>query len=295
MNIPAVIICHPDCSPFRLAGLPVIDRLIVAAHRAGAENIIVVSEKALPPLKRTGALGIAFTSTAVRPELTGPTLVLSDRLLVQAADLKCLIARRGRLVSRDGTPLPAGVLAELSGRPLEDQFSTLPAVPAEGVAEPITDAASADVAARKLWASLSSSADGLVDKHFNRPVGRWLSKILVHTPVSPNQVSLAATVLGLISAWFFAQGDYWFALSGAILLQISAIVDCVDGDLARVLADIRSLVAGGSDRSQLDFRLRQADGSQIWFAGESTVLRDGSRKVIGIEGILTDITERRGA
>jgi len=74
-----------------------------------------------------------------------------------------------------------------------------------------------------------------VDKYFNRPVGRWLSKILVHTPVSPNQVSVAASLLGLVSAWFFAQGDPGSAVWGAILLQISAIVDCVDGDLARVM------------------------------------------------------------
>jgi phosphatidylglycerophosphate synthase len=162
-------------------------------------------------------------------------LILSTRLLVQPLDLKNLIERRGRLIAQDGTPLPAGVLTEFSECALEDQLSTLPAIAAEGVAKPITDAATAAAAARALWASLTSPTDGLVDKHFNRPVGRWLSKILVHTSVSPNQISVAATLLGLASAWFFAQGKYWAALWGAILLQVSAIVDCVDGDLARVM------------------------------------------------------------
>jgi len=235
MSIPAVIICSPDCSTLRIAGLLVIDRLVVAAHRAGAQKITLVSKKALPRLQRAGALGIALATVAAPPKLSGPALVLSDRLLVQTSDLKRLMAGQGRLVSREGIPLPAGILTELSERALEDQLAGRPTVTAAGVAEPVAGTRAATAAARKLWASLTSSADGLVDKYFNRPVGRRLSKILAHTSISPNQVSVAATLLGLVSAWFFAQGDHRSALWGAILLQMSAIVDCVDGDLARVL------------------------------------------------------------
>jgi phosphatidylglycerophosphate synthase len=235
MSFSAVILCDPDSPALRVAGLLVIDRLVVAAHRAGAKNVVVVSEKPLPRLERSTALAIDVKPAVSWPELTGPTLILSARLLVQPADLKRLMEQRGRLTGRDGTPLPAGVLTELSGQTLEDQLSVLPAIAAEGVAESITDPATAAAAARELWASLTSSSDGFVDKHFNRPVGRWLSKILVHTSVSPNQVSIASTLLGLMSAWLFAQGNDRAALWGAILLQVSAIVDCVDGDLARVL------------------------------------------------------------
>jgi phosphatidylglycerophosphate synthase len=82
---------------------------------------------------------------------------------------------------------------------------------------------------------MGSSADGLVDRRFNRPVGRILSGILVRTPVTPNQVSVVATLMGLGSAALFALGQYPAAVWGAILLQLSAVVDCVDGDLARVM------------------------------------------------------------
>ncbi|HXI68937.1 MAG TPA: CDP-alcohol phosphatidyltransferase family protein [Verrucomicrobiae bacterium] len=235
MSIPAVIFCDPETSTLRIAGLLVIDRLIVAAHRAGAGSITIVSEKPLPPLARTAALGITVKAAAHRPELIEPTLVLSTRVLVQAPDLKRLLEQRGRLMARDGTPLPAGVLTGFTGSTLEEQLSPLPGVAAEGVAVPITGAASAAVAARALWSSLSTSLDGFVDKHFNRPAGHYLSKILVHTPVSPNQVSVVASLIGLAAAWLFAQGHYQAALWGAILFQISAIVDCVDGDLARIL------------------------------------------------------------
>jgi len=235
VSIPAIILCDPACTTLRVAGLLLLDRLVVAAHRAGAESVTIVSETAQPHLERTVALGIAVQPAGSWPLLKGPTLVLSNRLLVQPVDLKRLMEAGGRLVSREGVPLPAGVVTELSGQMLEPQLSGLPAVVAQGVAGLVTDGRSADTAARNLWASLNTSTDGLVDRYFNRPVGRWLTKILVHTSVSPNQVSVAAILLGLVSAWFFAQGNYAAALWGAILLQISAMVDCVDGELARVI------------------------------------------------------------
>ncbi len=163
-------------------------------------------------------------------------LVLSTGALVQPADLKRVIEQRGRLTKPDGTLLPVGVLNSISTAPLDSQLTKLPAITTVGVAELVRDPASTTHATRQLWASLTSSADGLVDKYFNRPVGRVLfSRLLIHTPISPNQVSVAATLIGLLSAACFAEGSAKVAIWGAGLLQLSAIVDCVDGDLARVL------------------------------------------------------------
>ncbi|HKS36623.1 MAG TPA: CDP-alcohol phosphatidyltransferase family protein, partial [Verrucomicrobiae bacterium] len=106
---------------------------------------------------------------------------------------------------------------------------------AKGVASAIRDAESARAAERALWASLTSSTDGFVDRHFNRPVGRSLSKLLVHTPVSPNAVSLASILIGLVAAGCFAVGNFAMVVTGALLFQLSAIVDCVDGDIARAV------------------------------------------------------------
>jgi phosphatidylserine synthase len=50
---------------------------------------------------------------------------------------------------------------------------------------------------------------------------------------TPNQVTLASFAIGLYAAFLFAQGDTWSLIGGAILLQVSIIVDCVDGELAR--------------------------------------------------------------
>jgi phosphatidylglycerophosphate synthase len=235
MSLPAIILCDSETATLEISALPLLDRLIVATHRAGASPLTVVSREPLPPLPRTAASDIKFQSVATTPEVTGLALVLTTRLLVQPVDLKALLQNHGRLVARDGTPLPAGVVQGPVAANLEEQLRPLPNVVAKGVAEPITGAPSVPAVSRALWGSLTSSLDGIVDKYFNRQVGRLLSKLLVHTPVSPNQVSVSASLVGLVSAWLFAVGSHDAVVWGAIVFQLSAILDAVDGDLARVM------------------------------------------------------------
>ena len=43
----------------------------------------------------------------------------------------------------------------------------------------------------------------------------------------------AGLIVGIAAAMSFAQGDRWFLVLGALLLQLSLILDCVDGEVAR--------------------------------------------------------------
>ena len=136
-------------------------------------------------------------------------------------DLENVIAQGGQLVSAKGVLLPVRMTVEHPKPVVAGPTATL-----------VRDAATAGEAEGRLWASLTSSADGLVDRFFNRPVGRPLSKLLVRTPISPNQVSVVSILIGLAAAWFFAIGNF---ITGALVFQLCAIIDCVDGDLARAL------------------------------------------------------------
>ena len=75
------------------------------------------------------------------------------------------------------------------------------------------------------------------DGFFSVFVLRRFSKLLTWAAVkigaTPNQVTLASFAIGLYAAYLFALGDTWSLIGGAILLQVSIIVDCVDGELAR--------------------------------------------------------------
>lgn len=216
---PAVLVCDARTASLEIAGLTVLDRLVVTAHRAGCAPIFLAGGEA--PLVRAQALEIQISHAPDVAGAPGVALLVEGSVLVEVRDLENVIAAGGQLVSPEGKPLPVRM-----------KVNNLQPVAAGPVAMEILDAASAAEAERKFWASLTSSADGLVDRFFNRPLGRPLSKLLVHTPISPNQVSIASILIGVASAWFFATGNF---VAGALIFQLCAIIDCVDGDLARAL------------------------------------------------------------
>jgi phosphatidylglycerophosphate synthase len=66
---------------------------------------------------------------------------------------------------------------------------------------------------------------------YARPVARWLVSVLLPTAVSPIQVTLAFTVVGLAAALLFAlDRGLWTA---ALLLLVKSALDGADGSLAR--------------------------------------------------------------
>jgi hypothetical protein len=75
--------------------------------------------------------------------------------------------------------------------------------------------------------------DGFFSVFFLRRVSKLLTWAAVKIGATPNQVTIASFAIGLYAAFLFAQGDTWSLIIGAILLQVSIIVDCVDGELAR--------------------------------------------------------------
>ena len=219
-NVPAILDCVAETSGVQIAGLSLLDRLIVATHRARCSPIYLIAEGA-PSVPRARALGIDLTLVPAIPKLDEPALLINGGVLVETADLQQVIERGGQLFSADGACLPVAMTPGNAAPVSTGKIAAL-----------VTDATSARKAERRLWTSLKSSADGIVDRFLNRPLGRYLSKILVRAPFSPNQISVVSTFIGILSGWLFAGGYF---VSGALLLQLSAIIDCVDGDLARVL------------------------------------------------------------
>ncbi|MBU3715628.1 MAG: hypothetical protein FGM63_01115 [Candidatus Nanopelagicaceae bacterium] len=75
--------------------------------------------------------------------------------------------------------------------------------------------------------------DGFFSVFFLRKFSKVLTWVAVKVGATPNQVTLLSFVIGLYSAYSFSRGTFLSILLGAILLQLSIIVDCVDGELAR--------------------------------------------------------------
>ena len=64
------------------------------------------------------------------------------------------------------------------------------------------------------------------------PVTRLLAK---RRWMTPDEVTIVSLVLGLFTGLFFAVGDRWALVAGAVVYYVSFVLDCVDGKLARRL------------------------------------------------------------
>ena len=85
-----------------------------------------------------------------------------------------------------------------------------------------------------LLLSLENPRDGQVDAYFNRKLSRPLTRWLLRTPLRPNQITVLSCAVGVLGALCFVPGGYWGPLLGAFLLQFAVVLDCCDGEVARV-------------------------------------------------------------
>lgn len=90
-------------------------------------------------------------------------------------------------------------------------------------------------AERQLLSSLNKGdQDGFVSQWINRPLSIRLSKYLVRTGVTPNQITVASFLMSLIGAGFLAAGGYAVGALGGLLIQAASVIDGCDGEIARL-------------------------------------------------------------
>jgi phosphatidylglycerophosphate synthase len=79
--------------------------------------------------------------------------------------------------------------------------------------------------------------------HKDAPMARWVDRkvswrisywLATNTRATPNMVTVANTMFGLVCAWMFSVPNYWMRLFAAIFFLISITIDGVDGELARL-------------------------------------------------------------
>jgi len=131
---------------------------------------------------------------------------------------------------------------------------------------------------------LKKDTDGPVSRILNRPISLRISKLLLKTGITPNQISVLSTVIGLVGASFFFSGEYFYLILGGILIHIHSIVDGCDGEVARL--KLRQTKYGGWLDSVLD---RYVDAAIIFglaygywsMTGDMTIWIIGFSALIG--------------
>ena len=77
------------------------------------------------------------------------------------------------------------------------------------------------------------SDDGFYSTFVLRKLSRRVSMFAVKRGWTPNQITVASLILALAVSGFFATGWWPLMIIGAIGVQVSIIIDCADGEVAR--------------------------------------------------------------
>ncbi len=76
-------------------------------------------------------------------------------------------------------------------------------------------------------------AEGLFEYFITRKFSKYITRLLVKTDITANQVTTISFVLALFASVFFAFGLHNCLVIGAIMLFISHVFDVCDGEVAR--------------------------------------------------------------
>lgn len=190
-----------------VCGLPLVQRhLLAAAHDGGYDRALVVTS--------------AETDEAVRRAIAARDI---PRLAVEVRQAD--VAEAGPRVDAREVVTRADLKRMAGGE--------APALPRLVV----RDAASAAEGRRRLVGTITKSmhSDGIWCWLFMRPISRLLVRGMLRTGLTPNQVSLVSMTVGVMASVVVAMGGRWAtSLLPLVILETSMILDCCDGDIARL-------------------------------------------------------------
>ena len=98
----------------------------------------------------------------------------------------------------------------------------------------VDDAKAFQKAEKVLLERLKKSSDGPISRYCNRPLSAKITRYLIKTRITPNQISFFSFLLSLVAALSFFVGNYSYLALGAVLAQLSSIIDGCDGEVARL-------------------------------------------------------------
>jgi phosphatidylglycerophosphate synthase len=118
----------------------------------------------------------------------------------------------------------------------------------------------------------SDKSDELINTYILRPFAGLIVGALYYTPITPNQVTLASTIAGLVAACLYLKGTPDAFIAAGLLVTLKDILDSADGQLARAkrqfsrigrfLDSIGDFIVDVALFSAIGWRLYQATGNE---------------------------------
>jgi phosphatidylglycerophosphate synthase len=256
----ALIYIPPGIEPAAIfAGRSLLDRAMALVQAARLEPLVVdgsASSAADAAAAAGGPFGVR-PGDPLPPGVTGDVLLIRCDVGCVAGALRDLRAGAGPAVVRDdgGRVALVRTTADATGGIIPQDLdaaaaalgSTTDAARAGWLgarrilalrfatrgADPAQVAREREHSERELLATLENPRDGYFDGVLNRHLSRPLTRLLLPFAVTPNQITVFALALSLVGAACIALPGIAGPVLGALLLQVTAILDCVDGEVAR--------------------------------------------------------------
>jgi phosphatidylglycerophosphate synthase len=255
--IKTALISAPTRSGNRIFGRHLLERLILACEREGITRFFIKA-----PAESHSEVESSLGSFRRRPEVTlveafdsalgngldpgAPCISMAGNLVFSQAQLKRVLANAEatpkqvlRLSSSDsdrGGEIAVGPVNKLLERgglraePIQRPTGELPFA-LNGRPE---DRNEAELRLARALRHETADKDAALARLLDRKVSWHISLRLARTQVTPNQVTIANTLLGLACAWMFAIPSYGWRLLAALLFLTSITIDGIDGELARL-------------------------------------------------------------
>jgi phosphatidylglycerophosphate synthase len=101
----------------------------------------------------------------------------------------------------------------------------------------------AEVRAADAWQFelVNKPLDAPITRLVYRPLARPLTRLFLRSPLSPNAISVLSALLSLTGCAIASQPSYFAHVGGLVVLFLGGIVDCNDGEVARLRLEYSKL------------------------------------------------------
>ena len=231
-------VAHPKLLWARAGGMLVLERQLFAVSRAGFKAVWVATHEpdaaVLSQLRLPPGLEIHWVARGDKAlfECEPPHLGISSDHLIRTETLAFVARQRfpNSVSYEDAAGL--GVIQVVLTR--EDTIARMKQPMPEGSYKRLEAPLDQGPIVDWLMVAGPKPQDGFMARHFDRHLSLAASRALLDTGVTPNQMTVFSTVLGLIGASFFLGSTRLMYVTGALLVWLHSVLDGCDGELARV-------------------------------------------------------------
>jgi len=228
LELDAIVLASDPLSRVRIAGLTARERAVRVAKRVGAERVLVVEGDTDIRAWREGrscAVLVIEANQLVHTPLVAPLIeAMPSHGYAMAVDD---LTYAGAFVAAPDVADEA--ITKLAPGPDAVKVQAGPIAHA-----PIATPEQRKAAHKLLYRILIKPQDNAITRYLYRPISFPLTRMLVWTSITPNQISYLVAVMVAIGCWFTAHQSMTSVLLGTIIVLAARYVDCCDGEVARV-------------------------------------------------------------